>query len=90
LLNVNLKDSDKKKIKELVNKSKEDKSMSEFVRKIISEKVKINDIINKLPKDVPITIPDYIPKNKYVAFVKGAVVGDDPSDVAAGNIIINK
>ena len=34
--------------------------------------------------DYHIKIPDYIPKNKYVIFIKGAVVaiGDNPSDLA--------
>lgn len=60
------------------------RSMSDFIRKIIKEKVKINEILRNIPNEKPITIPDYIPKNKFVVFVNGAVVaiGDDPSDLA--------
>ncbi len=83
LLNVNLKDSEKEKIKKHI-KGSTDKSMSEYVRSILSEKMKIDEIINNVPNETPITIPEYVPKNKYVVFVNGAVVavGDSPCDLA--------
>ena len=58
--------------------------MSEYVRNLIKERMKIEKIISTIEAPESIEIPDYIPKNKYVVFVKGAVVavGDNPSDLA--------
>jgi hypothetical protein len=64
--------------------NREQKSMSEFVRDIITEKMKIEEIILSTQMAEPIEIPDYVPQNLYVIFVKGAVVaiGPNPSDLA--------
>ncbi len=58
--------------------------MSEFVRDIITEKMKIEEIILSTQMAEPIEIPDYVPKNLYIIFVNGAVVavGPNPSDLA--------
>ena len=83
LLNIHIKEKEKKKLQEYINKYTE-KSMSEFVRDLIAEKMNIEELISSTQLSEPIDIPDYVPKNQYVAFVKGAVVaiGSDPSDLA--------
>ncbi len=83
ILNIHIKEDDKAKLQELVD-IKKLKSMSEVIRRLVSEKIKIEEISRESKKDNEIVIPDYIPKNKYIAFVKGAIiaVGDTVSDVA--------
>jgi len=83
ILNIHIKEDDKVKFQELVD-FKNLKSMSEVIRRLVSEKIKIEEVSRESKKDNEITIPDYIPKNKYVAFIKGAIiaVGDTVSDVA--------
>ena len=83
ILNIHIKDSDKKKVQELVE-SRREKSMSDYIRKILAENVKIQEISEKWDKSEDIEIPDYIPKNKYVGFVNGAViaVSDSPSEIS--------
>ncbi len=82
-MNIHIKKKEKEKLQNYVQKHS-GKSMSEFVRNSIAEKIRVEEIISKIciPEDVE--IPDYIPKNKYVIFVNGAVVavGDNPSDLA--------
>ena len=83
LLNIHIKESEKKKIQKYVNDHSE-KGMSDFARTILEEKIKIEESIESLSSEEEPEIPSYIPKDKYVIFVKGAVVavGDSPSDLA--------
>jgi predicted CopG family antitoxin len=83
ILNIHIKKDDKVKFQELVDLKKL-KSMSDVIRRLVSEKIKIEEISRESKKDNEIAIPDYIPKNKYVAFIKGAIisVGDTVSEVA--------
>ena len=80
LLNVHIKEGEKEKIQKFVD-GYTDKSMSEFVRSVVDEKIKMEKIVESLQPSENPEIPDYIPENKYVVFVKGAVVavGDSPS-----------
>ncbi len=91
ILNIHIKDEDKKKVQELAA-IKNEKSMSEFIRKLLAENVKIQEISEKRVMSGNIEIPEYIPKNKYVGFVNGAIiaVADSPSEIsriAAGKVI---
>jgi hypothetical protein len=83
LINVHVKDDEKKKIQQFVDKNTTT-SMSDFVRSVIAERIQLDELIQKLPEPVDVDIPEYIPKNKYVVFVNGAViaVGDSPSELA--------
>ena len=83
LINIHINNSDKTRLKNYVESHKA-KSMSEFVREVVAEKIKIEELISKIEVPETIEIPDYIPKDKYVIFVNGAVVavGDNPSDLA--------
>ena len=83
ILNLHIKEEDKAKLQDLVEFNKS-KSMSEIVRKLLSEKIKIENISKKSDNNSEIEIPDYIPKNKYVGFVNSAIiaVGDTVSEVA--------
>jgi len=83
LLNIHIKEKEKKKLQEYIAKNT-DKSMSEFVRELVAERMKIEEIVTSAKNSEFIEIPDYVPKNQYVAFVKGAVVaiGSNPSDLA--------
>ncbi len=83
ILNIHLKDEDKKKVKNLAEIQNK-KSMSEFIRNLLAEQIKIQEISLKQEESKEIVIPDYIPKNKYVGFVKGAIVavGESPSEIA--------
>ena len=83
ILNVHIDEEDKEKLQGLVDISKL-KSMSEAVRKLLSEKIKIEETSKDKKKNQEIEIPDYIPKNKYVGFVRGAIIGvaDSVSEIA--------
>ena len=83
LINIHLNDIDKKRLKNYIERHT-DKAMSDFVRKTITEKIKIEESISKIEPPRTVEIPDYIPKEKYVIFVNGAVlaVGNNPSDLA--------
>ena len=83
LVNIHIKDDEKKKLKDYVEKHT-DTSMSNYVRGLINERMEMDDMIHSVPDPVDVEIPDYIPKNQYVVFVNGAVVavGDNPSDLA--------
>jgi len=83
ILNIHIKDDDKKKVQKLV-KLKKEKSMSDFIRKLLAEHIKIQEILQKREKNNDIEMPDYIPKNKYVGFVNGAIieVSNSPSEIS--------
>jgi len=83
ILNLHIKEEDKSKLQDLVEHNKF-KSMSEIVRKLLSEKIKIENLSKKIDINSGVEIPDYIPKNKYVGFVDGAIisVGDTVNEVA--------
>ena len=83
ILNIHIKEDDKKKVQELVELKKE-KSMSEFIRRLLAEKVKVQEIAEKREQNEDINIPDYIPKNNYVGFVNGAIiaVSESPSEIS--------
>lgn len=83
ILNIHIDDKDKEKVKELAEKQKE-KSMSEYVRKVLTEKIKIQEAELNRNSIEDVKIPDYVPKNKYVGFIKGAIiaVSDSPSEIA--------
>jgi len=55
-----------------------------MIRKKLSEEDKIENNSRKNHNNSDVDIPDYIPKNKYVGFVNGAIisVGDNVSEVA--------
>ena len=79
LINVYMKDSEKKKMQEFIEKI-EGKSVSDYVRNLINEQIKIDDLSTKMDPE-EIIIPDYIPENKYIVFVNNAIVAveDTPS-----------
>ena len=79
LINVYMKDSEKKKMQEFIEKI-EGKSVSDYVRNLINEEIKIDDLSTKMDPE-EIIIPDYIPENKYIVFVNNAIVAveDTPS-----------
>ena len=83
LINVHVKDDDKKRLQKYVESHGKD-SMSEVIRSLIEEKIKIDESIAKLPSVEDVEIPDFVPKGKYVIFVNGALVavGDTPCDLA--------
>lgn len=83
LLNIHIKDKEKKKLQKYVE-THTDKSMSEFVRNLIAQKMKIEEILSTIPDPGSPKIPDYVPKNQYIIFVKGAVVavGEKPCELA--------
>ncbi len=81
ILNINIEKKKKKEISEIVKKS-ELKSVSQFVRLSIDEKLIIEKTFNNKMNDVE--MPDWIPDGKFVAFVNNAIaaVGDSPQQVA--------
>ena len=83
ILNIHIKDEDKAKLQDLVEINKL-KSISKLVRKLLSEKIKIENISRKNDNNSAMEIPDYIPENKYVGFLNDAIisVGDTVSEVA--------
>ena len=83
IVNVHMKDEEKKQLQKFIDSSNM-KSISDFVRKTIAEKIKIEELARNIQDEQRIEVPDYIPKNKYVAFVNSAVVavGDSPSEVS--------
>jgi hypothetical protein len=83
ILNLHMKDKDKKKLQDIVEFQNE-KSMSEYIRRIISEKLKIETLANEREGLEEIKIPEYIPKKKYIGFVNGAIIGvaDNPSEIS--------
>ncbi len=83
ILNIHIDNKDKKKVKDLTE-SQNNKSMSEFIRKLITEQIKIQETSLSEKESQKVKIPDYIPKNKYVGFIRGAIiaVSDNPSEIA--------
>ena len=83
IINIHMKEEDKKKLQACVE-SLNVKSMSEFMRKLISERIKIEEFTNTNKDPSSLEIPEYIPKEKYVGFVNGALiaVADSPSEVS--------
>ena len=82
LINIYVKEQEKKQLQEYIAKHGK-KSMSDFVRKVIAEKLQVEEVANQsVTEDVE--IPDYIPKNKYVLFANNTIVavGDTPNEVA--------
>ncbi|TFF85289.1 MAG: ribbon-helix-helix protein, CopG family [Promethearchaeota archaeon] len=85
ILNIHINEEDKEKLQDLVEINKI-KSMSEAVRQMVAEKIKIDEVSRDMENEIH--IPKYIPKNKYVGFVKGAIIGigdtvSEVSDLAA-------
>ncbi len=74
-------ENEKKKLRSIV-KSTKIKSMSELVKILIRDNVKIEEI-EKNKTDPDIEIPDFVPKDKYVVFSNNSIVciGDIPSEV---------
>lgn len=83
ILNIHMKDKDKKKLQNIVE-YQNGKSMSDYVRKLISEKIKIETLAKESEGLEKIEIPEYVPKNKYIGFVNGAIIGvaDNPSEIS--------
>lgn len=79
LLNIKIDKKKKEHIKEII-KDSEYKSISDFVRNVIDEKIKILKSKRQTGK---VEVPDWIPDGKYYAIVKDAIVsvGDSPSAV---------
>lgn len=83
ILNIHIKDEDKKKLRDFIESQKK-KSVSEYIRNILSEKMKVEEFALDSEKNVKIEIPNYIPKNVYVGFVNGAIIGvsDSPNKIS--------
>jgi len=83
ILNIHMKKEDKKEIQDFVN-SKKIKSVSEFVRKIMAERLEMEKQFQDFEDEKDFKIPEYIPKNKFIAIVKGSIVavGETPSEVS--------
>ena len=81
ILNISIDEKKKKRIKELV-KIGEYKTISEFVRSSINEKLTIKEK-SEFNFDIN-DIPNWIPDNKYIGFVNGAItsVADTPAQVS--------
>lgn len=81
IINVEIDKKKKEKIKEIV-KSSTHKTISEFVRSSIEERLKIEEVAKKKFENV--VIPEWIPDGKYIAFVNGAIasIGDTVSEVS--------
>jgi hypothetical protein len=78
-----MKESEKKKLQSTAENLNV-RSVSDFIRKVLAEKLDLEEFANaSIPRN-ELIIPDYVPPEKYVAFVNGAVigVGESPSDVA--------
>jgi predicted aspartyl protease len=83
LINVHVKEEDKKKLQKYVETSGGE-SMSEVIRTMIHDKIEIDNLVASMPPTEDVEIPAYVPRNKYVIFVNGAIVGvgDNPSELA--------
>jgi hypothetical protein len=83
LINVHVKEEEKKKLQKYVETTGGE-SMSEVIRTMIHDKIKIDNLVASLPPTEDVEIPAYVPRNKYVIFVNGAIVGvgDNPSELA--------
>lgn len=83
VINLHIKEEEKKKLQNVVE-LRNLKSMSELMRNLINERIKIEEFAQKTQSPEITKIPAYIPKNKFVGFVNGSViaVGDTPSEIA--------
>jgi predicted aspartyl protease len=83
IVNIHMQEEDKKKLQHTV-KTLNEKSISEFMRKLVAEKVQIEECAQQKEYSQQVIIPDYIPKNKYVAIVNGAIagIGDSVTEVS--------
>ncbi len=80
-MNIHLKEEEKKKLQEFIELQKK-KSISDFIRMLISKKIKLekasqtNISSNQLP--------NFLPSKKYVAIINDSIiaVGDSPSEVS--------
>lgn len=81
ILNINIDKEKKEEISKIIEEH-DYKSMSQFVRLSIEEKL----LIEKMARNKPINpeIPEWVPDGKYVAFVNNAIlaVGDSPQQVS--------
>jgi predicted aspartyl protease len=88
VINFKVDEEKKKKIEEIV-KLKGYKSISEFIREAIEEKMNLNKVVDdfllKSPqlKEKEIDIPDFIPDGKYLGIARNEIVvtGDSVDEV---------
>ena len=81
ILNVYMSENEKRKLHSIVE-STNVKSMSELVKNLIRDKVKVEEIDQKkLSSDIE--IPDFVPHEKYVVFSNNSIVciGDTVNEV---------
>ena len=81
VVNIYMKEEEKRKLQDFVD-THNVKSVSDFIRKLIDEKLKLESD-SRVPEDVE--IPEWVPKDKYVVFVNNAIVavGDTPSEATS-------
>jgi len=79
-VNVRVEEEMKRKLAELAKSA--GATQSELVKSTIAEKIAVHQTARLVS---PTTIPDWVPKGKYVALVRGAVaaVGDSVAEVVA-------
>ncbi len=88
IINFKVDGEKKKKIEEIVN-LKGYKSVSEFIREAIDEKMNLQEVIDDFIKENPpmdeekIIISDFIPDGKYLGIARNeiVVIGDNLKDV---------
>jgi len=70
---------EKERIKKILS-DREYNTISQFVRKAISEKLKIEELKSQAEE---VEAPDWVPDGKYYAVIKGAIIGvaDSPSSL---------
>lgn len=79
IINFKVNEDKKKKIEEIV-KIKGYKSVSEFIREAIDDKMNLQKIIDEFTKENPpldekkINIPDFIPDGKYLGIARNEIV----------------
>lgn len=86
LFNVKIDKKKKEYIKDLIKES-EYKSVSDFVRKVIDEKIKV---LESRKYTDEIEVPDWIPDGKYYAIIKGSIVGVDDTVSSLAKEIVAK
>jgi predicted aspartyl protease len=88
IINFKVDEEKKKKIEEIV-KIKGYKSVSEFIREAIEDKMILNKVVDNFIKENPpldkdkIKIPDFIPNGKYLGIARNeiVVIGDSIKEV---------
>ncbi|MHA1728691.1 MAG: ribbon-helix-helix protein, CopG family [Promethearchaeota archaeon] len=88
IINFKVNEEKKKEIEE-ITKLKGYKSVSEFIREAIDDKMNLQKIVDKFKKKNPtfdlkkIDIPDYIPDGKYLGIARNTIicVGDSIQEV---------